>query len=105
MSNIIDEVKTYDKEKLDEDIDNITKFGWEDKEADLDRYKEAFFIACQLMNGDVIYGIDEDKIFELVMDKYDMVSPFRYQQFILEHIDRFSDDDERREKAIKELGW
>lgn len=69
------------------------------------QYKRAFEIACDLLNGSILYGIDADNIFGLIMQEYEVVSTFDYQKFILEHLDRFSDDDEVRMKAIERLGW
>lgn len=69
------------------------------------QYKRAFEIACDLLNGSILYGIDADNIFGLIMQEYDIVSTFEYQKFILKHLDRFSDDDEVRNNTIKRLGW
>ena len=69
------------------------------------QYKRAFEIACDLLIGSSLYGIDADNIFGLIMQEYEVVSTFDYQEFILEHLDRFSDDDEIRNNAIERLGW
>ena len=69
------------------------------------QYKRAFEIACDLLSGGCLYGIDEDRLFELTMQEYGIVSTFEYQKFILEHLDRFDDHDEVRMKAIEQLGW
>lgn len=69
------------------------------------QYKKAFEIACDLLNGNSIYGIDADNLFALIMQKYDVVSSHDYQKFILANLDRFSDDEEVRGNAIKRLGW
>ena len=69
------------------------------------QYKRAFEIACDLLTGGILYGIDDDYMFELMMKEYGIVSTFEYQKFILKHLDRFSDDDEVRNNAIKRLGW
>lgn len=69
------------------------------------QYKRAFEIACDLLNDSIIYGIDTDNLFEHLMHKYGVVSTFEYQEFILENLDRFSDDDVVRHKAIERLGW
>jgi len=68
-------------------------------------YERAFEIACDLLNGSNLYGIDADNLFALIMQKYGIVSTLEYQKFILEHLDRFSDDDEIRLKAVERLGW
>ena len=69
------------------------------------QYKMAFEIACDLLTGGILYGINADTLFELIMQEYGIVSTFNYQKFILEHLDRFDDNDEVRMKAIERLGW
>lgn len=69
------------------------------------KYKRAFRVACDLMNGACIYGIDKDILFEKFMEKDGVVSSHSYEEFIINNIDRFSDDDEVREKAFERLGW
>ena len=54
------------------------------------KYKKAFQIACELLNGSVLYGYDTDRIFEEMMEKNGIVSSFSYEDFILEHLDRLS---------------
>jgi hypothetical protein len=69
------------------------------------QYKRAFEIACDLLIGSRLYGIDKDRLFELIMQEYDIVSTFEYRKFILKHLDRFDDNPEVRNKAIERLGW
>lgn len=69
------------------------------------QYKRAFEIACDLLNGAVLYGIDSDFIFNHVMERDGCVSAFDYQDFILEHLDRLDDDEDARMNAIERLGW
>lgn len=69
------------------------------------QYKRAFRIACDLLNGSILYGIDDEYIFELIANEYGKVSTFEYQKFILKNLDRFSDDDNVRHNAIERLGW
>ena len=69
------------------------------------QYKRAFEIACDLLIGGILYGIDEDRLFELTMQEYGVVSTPEYQKFILKHLDRFDANDEVRLKAIARLGW
>lgn len=71
----------------------------------LDTYKMAFRVAVQLLNGDVIYGIDDDRLFIKIMEIEGGACSLDYEKFILENLDRFSDDDKKREEAIKRLGW
>ena len=68
-------------------------------------YEKAFEIACDLMNGACIYGIDTDTLFKRLMERDGVVGSRSYERFILVNIDRFSDDDEVREKAIERIGW
>ncbi len=69
------------------------------------QYKRAFEIACDLLNGGSLYGIDVDNLFALIMQEYEVVSTLEYQKFILEHLDRFDDNGEVRLKAIERFGW
>lgn len=54
------------------------------------KYKRAFKIACELLNGSYLYGYDADRIFEEMMKKDGVVSSFSYEDFILEHLDILS---------------
>lgn len=87
------------------DENDVDECGYIDKDADLHKYREAFWIACQLLNGCVLYGYDADRVFEKIIDEYDICDAIYWQKFILTHLDRFCDDDERKKKAIEELGW
>lgn len=49
-------------------------------------YRRAFKIACDLLNGDVLYGVDTDKIYELMMQKDEVVSSSSYEEYILNHL-------------------
>ena len=51
------------------------------------KYKRAFRVACELLNGDVLYGIDADKIFEIMMKKKGIVGSFSYEKYILKNLD------------------
>lgn len=51
------------------------------------KYKTAYRIACQLLNGDVLNGIDKDSIFEACMEKEGIVSSLSYEEYILRHLD------------------
>lgn len=50
-------------------------------------YKRAFKIACELLNGAVLYGVDSEKIFEVMMNKDGMVDNESYEEYILSHMD------------------
>ncbi len=69
------------------------------------KYKRAFRIACELLNGSVIYGIDNDSLFGHLLDTEGVVSFVEYEEFILNNLDRFSDNAEIRYKAVERLGW
>jgi len=51
------------------------------------KYKEAFIVACELLNGDCLYGWDTDRIFDYMMAKEHVVCDFSYMDFILDHLD------------------
>ncbi len=69
------------------------------------KYKRAFRIACELLNCGSIYGVDYDMLFEKLMESNGIVSYWSYEEFILNNLDRFSDNDAVRDKAISRLGW
>jgi len=69
------------------------------------RLEKALEITCELMNGSILYGIDADILWSKIMEIDGVVSSGIIKEFILTNIDRFSDDDEERNKAIKRLGW
>lgn len=54
------------------------------------KYKKAFRIACELLNGDILYGYDSDRIFAELMEKDGVVSAFSYEEFILNNLDRLT---------------
>lgn len=66
------------------------------------KLEKALEIACELLNGGVIYGIDADTLWSKVMESEGYVSSWNIKDFILDNIDRFSDDDEERNEAIKQ---
>ena len=49
-------------------------------------YRRAFKIACDLLSGAVLYGVDADKIFEIMMDKDGVVASDSYEEYILNHL-------------------
>lgn len=54
------------------------------------KYKQAFRVACELLNGDMLYGYDADKIFEDTLDKDGVVTPYSYERYILRHLDKLT---------------
>lgn len=61
------------------------------------KYKKAFRIACELLNGSRLYGYDTDIIFEEIMEKDGIVGPWSYEEFILNNLDRLSGKAENKE--------
>lgn len=49
-------------------------------------YRRAFKIACELLNGSVLYGIDADKIYEIMAAKEGVVSSDSYESYILNNL-------------------
>ena len=54
------------------------------------KYKKAFRIACELLNGSILYGYDTDRIFEEIMRNNGIVFSLSYEEFILNNFDRLS---------------
>ena len=50
-------------------------------------YKRAFKIACELLNGSNLYGVDTGSIFEDAMNKDGVVDNESYEEYILSHMD------------------
>lgn len=69
------------------------------------KLEKALEVACELLNGGVIYGIDAETLWSKVMESEGYVSSWNLEKFILKNIDRFSDNEKERNKAIKRLGW
>jgi len=53
----------------------------------MDEYKKAFEVACELLNGDILYGHDADSIYSEIMEKEGVVSSTSYEEYILSHLD------------------
>ena len=54
------------------------------------KYKQAFRIACELINGDFLFGYDTDLIFKEIIKKEGLVCPDLIEKFILENLKRLS---------------
>lgn len=68
--------------------------------------EKALDVACELMVGAILYGVDKDELWRRVMEAEEVVSSGIIKEFILNNIDRFSpDSEEELNKAIKRLGW
>ena len=68
------------------------------------RYKESFEVACALLNGGVLYGIDSNELFRIIMEKEGSCMDLNFQRYIYKYLDRFSDYDYLRHKAIEKYG-
>ena len=70
------------------------------------KLEKALEVACELLNGGVLFGIDADTLWNKIMESDGYVSSGNIKEFILKNIDRFSPDNEKElNKAIKRLGW
>ena len=49
-------------------------------------YENAFKIACALLNGDILYGIDSNTIFSETMKKDGCICSVDYEDYILTHL-------------------
>ena len=59
------------------------------------KYKRAFKVACELLNGDMLYGYDTDRIFEECMKKDGVVSEKSYEEFILRNLKRLEGKEQK----------
>ena len=64
-------------------------------------YRRAFKIACELINGATLYGVDTDKIFEIMMEKDGIVTNESYENYILNHLEEL-DHGQYKESENKE---
>lgn len=53
----------------------------------LDKYKYAFQVACELLNGGSLYGVDKDTIFKEVMERDGVVCASDYEKYILDNLE------------------
>ena len=70
-----------------------------------DIYNKAINVLCELMMGGFIYGIDKDILINKAIEEKGVISPISLKEFIINNIERFSDDDKIRHEAIERLGW
>ena len=49
-------------------------------------YKQAFKVACELLNGNFLYGYDVNRIYEIIMNRDGVVAADSYEEFILNHL-------------------
>lgn len=72
---------------------------------DDDKYKRGFEIACRLLNGDNIYGVDANNLNKYLKTTHETITAFSYCFFIIRNLDRFSDNKNDRMEAIRRLGF
>lgn len=65
----------------------------------MNTYEIAFNIACDLLNGGILYGYDADRIFEEIMKKQGSVSSLDYRDYILEHLEELGKEYLTEEKT------
>jgi len=69
------------------------------------KFNIAFRVACELLAGNVVYGIDAEFLHNYLLENNDVISYITYYNFIMDNLDRFSDIDSIREKAVDRLGF
>jgi hypothetical protein len=52
-----------------------------------DKYKRALRVACELLNGGVLYGVDADVIFAEIMERDGCVSAEDFERYILDNLE------------------
>ena len=67
--------------------------------------EDALDAACELLCGSTLYGIDRDIMFRKVTEEYGVADADTVRKWLLSNLDRLSDIDETRSKAIKERGF
>lgn len=67
--------------------------------------EKALNITCELLIGAVIYGIDKAELCRRMIETEECVSSDNIKKFIMNNLDRFSNDEIARHNAIKRLGW
>lgn len=54
------------------------------------KYKRAFRVACELLNGNIVYGVDAETIFQEMMEKDGFCCDKSYEKYILQNLERLS---------------
>jgi hypothetical protein len=62
--------------------------------SNLERYKKAFSVACELLIGANLFGATEETMFKEIMDKDGIVSSLGYERYILENLLRLTGEDD-----------
>ena len=55
---------------------------------EVNAYKKAFEIACDLLSGSILFGIDKDSIFAECLEKDRVVTSESYEKYILNNLER-----------------
>lgn len=61
---------------------------------ELEKYKKAFSVACELLNGDCLFGIDAETISKEMVEKNGIVSCFQYEEYILSNLEKLAGEEE-----------
>jgi hypothetical protein len=99
---VLNKIKELEKriEALEQEPCTVTEFADRCREcgAKYGKYKKAFKVACELLNGAILYGYDSDRIFSEIMEKDGIVSSFSYEEFILNNLDRLTGSESENKK-------
>ena len=66
------------------------------------KYKQAFRVACELINGDFLFGYDTDLIFKEIIKKEGFVCSDLIEKFILENLKVLRGLDNEQIKLVDE---
>lgn len=80
----------YSKWQPKEDVTD-TNVG---KMTELERYKKAFSVACELLIGASLFGVTEETMFKEIMEKDGIVSSLGYEKYILDNLARLTGEDD-----------
>ena len=67
---------------------------------DLERYKKAFSVACELLIGASLFGVTEETMFAEIMEKEGIVSSLGYEKYILDNLARLTGEDDGTDHDI-----
>ena len=60
---------------------------------ELERYKKALSVACELLIGANLFGTTEETMFAEIMDKEGIVSSHSYEKYILDNLARLTGEE------------
>ena len=61
---------------------------------ELERYKKAFSVACELLIGANLFGVTEETMSREIMEKDGIVSSLGYERYILDNLERLTGEDD-----------